>query len=89
MNYKSVIVTARGGPEVLQVVENELLPPGKGKVRIKILAAPVCAPDISARYGLSPFIPKPPFKPGYAFIGVVDAVGPGNQGAVVGDRVAG
>lgn len=89
MKYKSVIVTARGGPEALEVVENDLLPPGTGKARIKILAAPVCAPDISARYGLSPFIPKPPFKPGYAFIGVVDAAGPETQGIVVGDRVAG
>lgn len=89
MKYKRVIVTARGGPEVLQVVENDLLPPGAGKARIKILAAPVCAPDISARYGLSPFSPKPPFGPGYAFIGVVDAVGAGVENVATGDRVAG
>jgi len=88
MKYKSVIVTARGGPEVLQVVENDLPPPGTGKVRVKILAAPVCAPDVTARYGLSPFIPTPPFCPGYAFIGIVDSVGMGVNSVAVGDRVA-
>lgn len=88
MKYKSVVVTARGGPEVLQVVENDLRPPAIGEARIKILAAPVCAPDVSSRYGQSPFVPKPPFTPGYAFIGVVDAVGEGVTNVAVGDRVA-
>jgi len=87
MKYKSVIVTARGGPEVLQVVENDLRPPEPGEARIKILAAPLCAPDITARYGQSPFIPKPPFTPGYAVIGDVDAIGEGVTSVTVGDRV--
>ena len=86
--YKSVIVTKRGGPEVLQVTNNELRDPIAGEVRIKILAAPVCAPDITSRYGLSPFVPKPPFTPGYAVIGIVDAVGIDVPDAAVGDRVA-
>jgi NADPH:quinone reductase-like Zn-dependent oxidoreductase len=88
MKYKSVIVTARGGPEVLKVVEYDLNPPGPDKARIKILASQVCAPDITARYGQSPFIPKPPYTPGYAFIGIVDAIGPGVEGINIGDRVA-
>jgi len=88
VKYKSVIVTERGGPEVLQVVENDLRPPSTGEARIKVLAAPVCAPDITARYGQSPFIPKPPFTPGYAVIGDVDAVGEGVSSVAVGDRVA-
>ncbi len=86
MKYKSVIVTARGGPEVLQVVENDLRPPKTGEVRIKVLAAPVCAPDMTARHGQSPFIPKPPFTPGYAVIGDVDATGAGVSNVTVGDR---
>ncbi len=66
MKYKCVIGTKRGGPEVLQVIEKDLRPPSAGEARIKILAAPVCAPDISARYGQSPFAPTPPYTPGYA-----------------------
>jgi NADPH:quinone reductase-like Zn-dependent oxidoreductase len=88
MKYKSVIVTERGGPEVLQVVEHDLRPPSKGEARIKVLAAPVCAPDITARYGQSPFIPRPPFTPGYAVIGDVDAVGEGVSSVACGERVA-
>jgi NADPH:quinone reductase-like Zn-dependent oxidoreductase len=57
MKYKSVIVTKRGGPEVLQVVENDLRLPSAGEVRIKILTTPVCLPDVEARYGRSPFKP--------------------------------
>ena len=88
MKYKSVIVTKRGGPEVLKIIENDLRPPSAGEARIKILATPVCGPDISSRYGHTPFAPRVPFVPGYAIIGVVDAIGKGVTNAAVGDRVA-
>jgi NADPH:quinone reductase-like Zn-dependent oxidoreductase len=95
MRYRSIIVTKRGGPEVLQVIENDLRAPSAGEARIRILATPVCAPDISSRYGHTPFAPRVPFVPGYAVIGIVDAVGrpkrPPGKGvtnAAVGDRVA-
>jgi NADPH:quinone reductase-like Zn-dependent oxidoreductase len=88
MKYKSVVVTKRGGPEVLQVIENDLRMPSAGEARVKILATPVCLPDVEARYGRSPFTLKIPFVPGYAIIGVVDAIGEGVARAAVGDRVA-
>ena len=75
MKYRSVIVTKRGGPDVLQVVDNELRAPIPGEVRVKIQSVPVCLPDVEARYGRSPFKLKVPFVPGYAIIGAVDAVG--------------
>jgi len=88
MRYKSVIVTKRGGPEVLQVIENDLRAPSAGETRIKILATSVCLPDVQARYGQTPIAPKIPFVPGYAIIGIVDAIGKGVTNAAVGDRVA-
>ncbi|MFH1632818.1 MAG: medium chain dehydrogenase/reductase family protein [Chloroflexota bacterium] len=88
MKYKSVIVTKRGSPEVLKIIENDLRAPSAREARIKTLAAPVCLPDVEARYGRTPFAPKIPFVPGYAVIGVVDAIGKGVTNAVVGDRVA-
>jgi ABC-type lipoprotein release transport system permease subunit len=48
MKYKSVIVTKRGGPDVLQVIENELREPAAREARIKVLAAPM-----PAVYGIS------------------------------------
>ncbi|MEX2162005.1 MAG: zinc-binding dehydrogenase [Anaerolineales bacterium] len=92
MKYKSVVATQFGGPEVLQVLENELRPPTAGEVRIKILASSVSRPDVTPRSGKSlfsrtPLRMKPPFVPGYSVVGVVDAVGEGVQEARVGDRV--
>ena len=87
MKYKSVVVTKRGGPEVLQVVENDLRPPSAGEARIRILATPVVQDDIAVRVGNRPFLAKTPFVPGYAIIGTVDAVGEGVIQAAVGDRV--
>jgi NADPH:quinone reductase-like Zn-dependent oxidoreductase len=87
MKYKSLIVTQRGGPEVLQIIENDLRQPSTREVRIKILAAAVSLPDVEARYGRTPFPVKTPFIPGYAIIGVVDVLGEGVTKADVGDRV--
>src|SRR5215208_7164015 len=88
MIYKSVIVTKRGGPEVLQVIENDLREPSVREVCIKVLAAPVCLPDVTARYGQTPFCPRVPFTPGYAVIGTIHATGKDVKNVAVGDRVA-
>ena len=88
MKYKSNVATRRGGPEVLQIVENDLRPPEAGEVCVRVLAASVALPDVEARYGHSPFPPKLPFTPGYAIVGDVDALGPGVTQASPGARVA-
>ncbi len=88
MKYKSVVVTKRGGPEVLQVVENEMRLPATNEARIRVLATGVGRTDINYRYGLSPFAPKVPFVPGYEVMGIVDAIGEGVTHVAVGDRVA-
>ena len=88
MKYKSVIVTRKGSPEVLKIVENDLHAPLAGEVRIKILATSVGRTDIGYRKGELSFAPKIPFVPGYEILGVVDAVGEGVTNVAVGDRVA-
>jgi NADPH:quinone reductase-like Zn-dependent oxidoreductase len=88
MKYKSVVATKRGGPEVLQVVENELRKPAAGEAQIKVLATGVGGTDINYRYGYSPLAPKAPFVPGYEIMGVVQALGAGVTRVAVGDRVA-
>ena len=88
MKFKSVVVPKRGGPEVLQIVENDLREPAAGEVRIKVLATDVGRTDVNYRYGYSPFSPKVPFVPGYEIMGQVDALGAGVTGFAVGDRVA-
>jgi NADPH:quinone reductase-like Zn-dependent oxidoreductase len=88
MRYKSVVVTKRGGPEVLQIIENDLHPPAAGEGRVKILATPVCQDDVAVRVGNRPFMPKPPYVPGYSILGLVDSIGEGVTSLAVGDRVA-
>jgi NADPH:quinone reductase-like Zn-dependent oxidoreductase len=88
VQYKSVVVTERGDSSVLQVVASDLCPPSAGKALVKVLATPVCLPDVQARYGHTPIAPEPPFVPGYAIIGTVDQTGEGVTNVAAGDRVA-
>ena len=87
MNYKSISVTARGGPEVLKIVENELRPPKAGEARVEILASPVVQDDIAVRVGTRPWLAETPFTPGYSILGIVDEIGPGVTKVAAGDRV--
>lgn len=88
MHYKSVVVTERGGPDVLKTTDNELRPPAPGEARIKIMVTPVCRDDVAVRRGTRPFLAKTPYVPGYSIVGEVDAVGAGVTSVVPGDRVA-
>lgn len=92
MKYTSVVATRLGGPDVLQVTDNDLRPPTAGEARIRVEAASVSRPDITARtgdglYSGTPLGRKPPFVPGYSVVGTVDAVGAGVSAVAVGDRV--
>ena len=75
MKYKSVLLTKRGGPEVLQVVEYELRPPQDEEARIKVMACGVGLTDVTMRYSYYPLAPNIPFVPGYEIVGTVEAVG--------------
>lgn len=88
MTYKSVVATRPGGPEVLEIQENELREPSTGEARIRVLAAGVGRTDVNYRNGYSPFSPRPPFVPGYQIVGTVDAVGAGVTRVKPGERVA-
>jgi NADPH:quinone reductase len=86
--YRAVMLTKKGGPEVLQIVEHPMEDPGTGQLRVKVKAAGVGATDLIMLTGSYPFAPRIPFVPGYEAVGVVDAVGPGVTGFVPGQRVA-
>jgi len=88
MKYKNVVLTKRGGPEVLQISQNELLPPKDDQVQIKILACGLGRTDVAMRYGYYPFAPKIPFVPGYEIVGRVESVGHKVTEFSIGDTVA-
>lgn len=89
MNSHRVIVTRHGGPEVLQMFEEDLPEPRAGEVRLQVQAAGVSAYDLMfRRSGLLPGTPRPPFTLGEDVVGVVDKLGPGLENFEVGQTVA-
>src|SRR5512143_54019 len=86
--YRAVMLTKKGGPEVLRVVELPLQEPGRGELRVRVRATGVGATDVTMLEGSYPFAPRIPFVPGYEVAGVVDAVGAGVSGFAPGQRVA-
>src|SRR5262249_10022395 len=88
MKYQRVVLQRTGGPDVLQVVEDEIPAPGSNQARVKILAADVSFSDVLMRRGQYPGAPRPPFTPGYAMVGVVEQLGSGALAPPVGQTVA-
>jgi NADPH:quinone reductase len=88
MRYTRIIVTHYGGPDSLQVAEEECPEPRHGEVRVRVLAAGVSLPDVMAREGVHPETPPVPFTPGWDLVGVVDRVGDGVSGIEPGQIVA-
>ena len=84
-----IVVKRRGGPDVLQVVEEDLPEPRPGEVRVKVLAAGVSAYDLMVRSISFPGNPRVPFTPGEDIVGVVDKAGDGVSTVAPGQRVAG
>jgi len=82
------MLTKKGGPEVLKVVELPVEPPRRGQLRVRVQAAGVGATDLIMLAGNYPFAPKIPFVPGYEAAGMIDAIGDGVTGFEVGQRVA-
>ena len=88
MKHTRIIVTHYGGPDVLQVLEEECPDPKGGDVRVRVLAAGVALPDVMMREGIHPETPALPFTPGWDLIGVVDRLGHGISGIEPGQIVA-
>jgi NADPH:quinone reductase-like Zn-dependent oxidoreductase len=77
VKHMRIIVTHYGGPDALQVLEEECPEPKDGEVRVRVLAAGVSLPDLMMREGIHPETPPLPFTPGWDLIGVVDRLGAG------------
>ena len=71
MKNRRIIVTHYGGPDALQLLDEECPEPNRGEVRVRVLAAGVSLPDVMAREGIHPETPSLPFTPGWDLIGTV------------------
>jgi D-arabinose 1-dehydrogenase-like Zn-dependent alcohol dehydrogenase len=81
--YRAVQVPEAGA--AFELVERELVEPGRGEVRVTVQACGVCHSDTVTKEGLMPI--QYPRVPGHEIAGVVDAVGAGVQDVKPGDRV--
>lgn len=83
---KAIVMTATGGPEVLEWVDVAIEDPGPGQVAVAIDAVGINFIDTYHRTGLYPV--ELPFRPGLEGCGTVSAVGEGVSDLSVGQSVA-
>ncbi len=83
---KAVRIARVGGPEVMEVVDVEVPPPGKGEIRVRHTAIGLNFIDTYHRSGLYPV--QLPSGLGLEAAGIVEEVGEGVKGLKPGDRVA-
>ena len=85
---KALIFRETGEPtSVLRLVEVPTPPLLPGDVLVRVLLSPINPSDlhmVRGRYGYQPELPA---SPGAEGVGIVEAVGPGVQGSMVGTRV--
>lgn len=87
---RAFVITAPGGPEVLELRDVATPEPGPGEIRVRVRAVGVNRADILQRRGRYPAPPGAPSDiPGLEYAGVVDAVGADVEAWRPGDRVMG
>ena len=74
---RAVVITAPGGPEVLNLEEVPDPVPGEGEVVVEVAAAGVNPADVLQRLGFYPPPPGASPYPGLECSGRITAVGPG------------
>jgi NADPH2:quinone reductase len=85
---RAITYTRNGDPDVLTLVDRPLADPGPGEVRVRIHRSGVNPTDWKSRQGsTSGSSVDPPQVPNQDGSGVVEAVGPGVEEALVGLRV--
>src|SRR5258708_20734681 len=85
---KALIFRETGEPKsVLELAEIPTPPLAPGEALVRVLLSPINASDlhmVRGRYGYQPELPA---SPGIEGVGIVEAVGSGVQGSLVGTRV--
>ena len=86
---RAAVITAHGGPEVLQVTDVPEPVPGSAEVLVDVVASALNRADLLQRMGLYPGPPMDPEVPGLEFAGRVVATGDGVTRWGAGDSVMG
>ena len=84
---KALLSRAPGGPDTLELADVAEPTAGKGELLVAITACAINYPDVLIIEDKYQFRPERPFAPGGEVSGIVEAVGEGVSGWVVGDRL--
>ncbi|MDR2212288.1 MAG: quinone oxidoreductase [Pseudomonadales bacterium] len=84
--HRAILISHNGGPEVLQMTEQDSRKPRADEVRVRVLASGVNFVDIYQRTGL--YQAPLPYVPGGEMCGVVEALGKNVSEFSVGELVA-
>lgn len=84
---KALLSVEPGGPETLKLMDAPVPDPGRGQLRVRVLACGINYPDVLVIEDKYQFQPPRPFAPGVELSGIVDAVGDGVTGWRPGDSL--
>jgi len=84
---RRLVLTKKGGPEVIQIVTEPLPVPDAGQALVKVAASGVAFGDVAKRRGAIPGMPAYPYTPGYDCVGEVVSIRGADHGLAVGDPV--
>lgn len=83
-----VVLPGIAEPEGLLIEQRPLPVPTAGQVLVRVEASGISFAEHQMLRGGYPGQPRFPFTPGYDLVGIIEAVGPGVDGALSGSRVA-
>src|ERR1700748_3613676 len=88
VTMKALIFRETGEPKsVLKLEEIPPPPLAPGEALVRVLLSPINASDLHMVRGRYGYRPELPASPGIEGVGIVESVGPGVQGPIVGTRV--
>src|SRR5438045_7784315 len=82
------LISGFGDESKITVVQEEIRAPSANEVQVEVDFSGFSGADINMRRGTYPMQKKPPFTPGYCFVGGVTANGSGGTKFRIGTRVA-
>lgn len=89
MTMRTAIIPEAGGPEVIRIEERSIPEPAHGEALVRVAYAALNPLDTHARANRIAWMhPGFPFTPGFEYAGRVEAIGPGVDKALLGERVA-
>src|SRR5205814_7106323 len=85
---QKALITEFGDESKITVVQEEIPAPSADEVQVEVQFSGFSGADINMRRGTYPMQKKPPFTPGYCFVGRVTANGSRSTKFPIGTRVA-